>query len=288
MAFRTVRNSGTIGDETSYPGDASWSIDSMLYHSLERERVKDNPLLFYVVASASFVEIASDIYARNLAEFFRGDPEVVDWLERAWEKEELQHGRALKRYVEIAWPDFDWDAAYRNFIAEFLPFCGFEQFAATRALEMVARCVVETGTATFYRALAETNSEPLLTQIATAISADEVRHYKHFYRFFLRYREREKTSRMAVARTLWSRMGAVDAVDAFYGFKHVYLARNPNASFRDNDYANFRAQLKPFAARHFPHRMASKMLLKPLDLSPQAGWLAVPAVASASRLLFLI
>ena len=39
--------------------------------------------------------------------------------------------------------------------------------------------------------------------------------------------------------------------------------------------------------RHFPHRMASKMLLKPLGLGALAGRMMVPAVASASRLLFL-
>jgi hypothetical protein len=275
------------GDQAGYPGDAAWTIDAMPYHALEREQVKDNALLLYIVASASFVEITSDVYTRNLADFFRDDADVVDWLERAWESEELQHGRALKRYVETAWPDFDWEGAYGNFLAEFLRLCSVDQLAQTRALEMAARCVVETGTAAFYRALAEMSPEPVLREIAAAISADEVRHYKHFYRFFLRYREREQPSRVAVARTLWARIGEVDAEDAFYAFKHAYLARNPDAEFDADDYAAFRAQLRPLAARHFPHRMASKMLLKPLGLSAPLGRLVVPAVASASRLLFL-
>ncbi len=59
----------------------------------------------------------------------------------------MQHGRALKRYVETAWPDFAWDDAYRDFLAEFLRFCSVDQLASTRALELAARCVVETGTA---------------------------------------------------------------------------------------------------------------------------------------------
>jgi len=274
--------------EARYPGRASWSIDDIPYRALERERVKDNALLLYIVATAAFVEITSDVYTRNLVEFFRGDADVVDWLEQAWESEELQHGGALKRYVETAWPDFGWDDAYRNFLAEFLRFCSVDQLAATRALEMAARCVVETGTAAFYRALAEMSPEPVLRTIAAAISVDEVRHYKYFYRFFLRYREREQPSRAAVARTLWARIGEVDAEDAFYAFKHVYLAWNPRAEFRKDDYAAFRAQLRPLAMRHFPRRMASRMLLKPLGLSAPVGRLVVPAVASASRLLFLM
>jgi len=274
-------------DEVRCSGDASWSVDTMPYDALRREQVRDNALLLYIVASASFVEITSDVYARSLSDFFRGDADVVKWLERSWENEELQHGRALKRYVETAWPEFDWDGAYGNFLSEFTRFCSVDQLAPTRTLEMAARCVVETGTAAFYRALAEMSPEPVLREIATAISVDEVRHYKHFYRFFLRYREDEQPSRVAVARTLWARIGEVDAEDAFYAFKHVYLARNPDCAFRDENYAAFRAQLRPLAARHFPHRMASKMLLKPLRLNAPVGRLAVPAVASASRLFFL-
>jgi hypothetical protein len=81
---------------------------------------------------------------------------------------------------------------------------------------------------------------------------------------------------------------ALDAEDAFYAFKHVYLSRNPDAKFHEDDYAAFRGQLRPLALRHFPHRMASKMLLKPLGLSAPVGRLVVPAMTSASRLLFLI
>jgi hypothetical protein len=145
-----------------YPGDASWSIDELPYHALDRETVKDNTLLLYAVATAAFVEITSDVYTRNLADFFHDDAEVVDWLLYAWEREELQHGGALKRYVETAWPDFGWDDAYRGFLGEFLRLCSVDQLAPTRALEMVARCVIETGTATFYRALSAMSPEPVL------------------------------------------------------------------------------------------------------------------------------
>jgi hypothetical protein len=276
-----------LASETRHPGLAPWSINDIPYHTLDRAQVKDNTLLLYVVATAAFVEITSDIYTRNLLEFFQGDADIVGWLERSWEGEELQHGGALKRYIETAWPDFAWDDAYRNYLAEFLRFCSVDQLAATRALELAARCVVETGTATFYRALADMSPEPVLRTIAAAISADEVRHYKNFYRFFLRYRDSERPSRSTVARTLWARIGEVDAEDAFYAFKHVFLAWNPRAEFHKRDYTAFRAQLRPLAVRHFPHRMASKMLLKPLGLSAPIGRLAVPAVTAASRLLFL-
>jgi hypothetical protein len=275
------------GSEARGRSRASWSIDDVPYHALERARVKDNEFFFHIVASAAFVELTSDVYTRNLCEFFRGEADVVDWLEHDWETDELQHGETLKRYVQTAWPDFNWDSAYGSFLSEFQGFCSVGRLAKTPALEMAARCVVETGTATFYRGLADASPEPVLRTIAAAISTDEVRHYKHFYRFFLRYREREHLSRIAVARTLWTRMDEIDTEDAFYAFKHVYLASNPCAEFHQNVYSAFRAQVRPLVVRHFPHRMASKMLLKPLGLSAPVGRLMVPAVASASRILFL-
>ena len=271
-----------------YPGGATWSMDAVPYHTVAREKVHDDAVLFYILASASFVEITSDVYTRNLVEFFRDDSEIVQWLEQSWESEELQHGAALRRYVQTVWPEFDWDGAYRSFLAEFTRFCSVDQLAGTRALEMAARCVVETGTAAFYRALSELTREPVLRQIASEISADEVRHYKHFYRFFLRYRARKHPSRAAVLRTLWQRIGEVDAEDGFYAFKHVHLAHNPDVGFHVRDYEAFRARLRPLAKRHFPHAMATKMLLKPLGLSAPVGRLVVPAVTSATRLFFLM
>jgi hypothetical protein len=268
-----------------HPGGASWSMEEIPYHALARERVREDALLFYILASASFIEITSDLYTRNLVEFFRHDSEVIEWLENGWESEELQHGAALKRYVETAWPEFDWAATHRSFLDEFSWFCSVEQLARTRALEMAARCVVETGTAAFYRMLSELTSEPVLRRLAREISVDEVRHYKHFYRYFVRYRERERPSRAAVLWTLWSRITEIDAEDAFYVFKHVYHARNPDAEFRKCDYEAFRTGARQLAKQHFPHRMAIKMLLKPLGLNAAVGRVVVPTMTSVARLL---
>ena len=184
---------------------AAWSVDSIPYDTLDPGRVRDDAVLFYMVSSASLVEFASGVYTRNLTEFFHDDDEVVDWLTQSWEKEELQHGEALKRYVEAAWPDLDWESAYEGFIAELLPCYSVDRLAPTRALEMVGRCVVESGTAAFYRMMSSLATEPVLKQVASQISVDEVRHYKHFYSYYLRYREIEKPGRSAVLRDLYGK-----------------------------------------------------------------------------------
>jgi len=266
-------------------GGASWSMEDIPYDSLAHDRVRDDKRLFYLVASASFIEITSDLYTQNLVEYFRHDREVADWLERVWQKEEVQHGTALRRYVETAWPDFDWDAAYREFLTAYAPLCTVEQLAPTRALEMAARCVVETGTATFYRMLSERTREPVLKQLAARISTDEVRHYKHFYRWFLRYQAVERPSRAAVLRTLWGRAAEIEAEDAFCAFKAVFLARNPEADFRKDDYDAYRKAIVQLGRQHYPYAMMVKMLLKPLGLNAVVSRVVLPAIASALRFL---
>src|SRR5260370_33747180 len=98
---------------------------------------------------------------------------------RRWEPEELQHGAALKRYVDAAWPNVDWDGAYQSVFLEYAQTCSMDALEPNRALELAARCVVETGTSSFYTMLAEIDREPVLTQLAARIRADEVRHYKY-------------------------------------------------------------------------------------------------------------
>jgi hypothetical protein len=255
------------------------------YDAIAVAERQTRPWLFYMLVSASFLEITSELYAGNLLELFRDDAEISGWLSKEWQSEELRHGAALRGYVQQAWPDFDWDAAYRSFFAEFTQHCTPDELAPTPALELVARCVIETGTASFYRMLSEASPEPVLKQLAAAISADEVRHYKHFYRHLARYRRRGDPGRIAVLRTLLARVGEIDAEDGFYAFKHVYRADNPGAPFSRATYTAFRGELRALARDHFPHRMATKMLLKPLELSPPVSRVVFPAVAWATRLL---
>lgn len=270
------------------PDGAPWVIDEIPFQQLDRDQVHDDPQMFHGLAAASFIEITADLYTANLVDFYRGDAEVTDWLSNQWEPEELRHGAALKRYVETAWPEFDWNTAYRGFFAEYSRFCGGESLAATRALELAARCVVETGTATFYRALSEMTAEPVLKRLAGLIAADEVRHYKHFYRFFRRYHAGERNSRLAIARTLWRRMAEVDSEDGLIAFKHVFLTANPGGEFQLGDYHAFRARVRILAKQHYPFDMAVRMMLKPLELSSPVVRAIVPPIVSTAQFLFLL
>src|SRR5207248_1626729 len=134
---------------------------------------------FYLVASASLMESATGLYTENLIDFFARDEEVTSWLKQYWLPEELQHGRALRRYVEAAWPQFDWEPAYRRFVEEFRPYCD-AALEPVRSQEMASRCVVETGTASYYTTLSRASPDPVLSVLTRRIVSDEVRHYKYF------------------------------------------------------------------------------------------------------------
>jgi hypothetical protein len=262
-----------------------WSLDDIPWHAIRHDAVTRNAAFFYLVASASLMESATDLYTENLIDFFVGDAEVTSWLKHYWLPEELQHGRALRRYVEAAWPEFDWKPAFGRFVEEFRPFCD-EALEPVRSLEMASRCVVETGTASYYTTLSRASPEPVLKLLARRIVEDEVRHYKHFYRFFRRYREAERPSRAAVVPALWRRLRMSGGDDSFIVLKHVYTARHPAASFDAQIYRHLRRECRDLVRDHFPHQMSVRMLLKPLALGPRTQRVALPvAVALARRLV---
>lgn len=262
-----------------------WTLADIPYAQIARDAVARDEELFYMVTAASFVEITTDLYTRNLIEYFSGDPEVTAWLAEHWEHEELQHGQALKRYVQAAWPQFDWESAYRSFFAEYSACCRVERLEATRCMEMAARCVVEMGTATYYTILSRLTAEPVLAELARYIKEDEVRHYKYFYHYFLRYREREGAGRARVLRALWHRLKMIDGEDGLIAMKHIYLASHPGARFDRRVYRRLQKRIRQAVAQHFPHQMSLKMLLKPLDLAAPVQQLALPVLELVSHRL---
>ncbi|HUC72539.1 MAG TPA: ferritin-like domain-containing protein [Stellaceae bacterium] len=238
--------------------------------------------MFYMIAAASLMESATDLYTANLIEYFAGDDEITSWLKDYWLPEELQHGRALRHYVETAWPDFPWDTVREGFIEEFRPFCD-EALEQARGLEMASRCVVEMGTASFYTCLSRASPDPVLALLTRRIAEDEVRHYKHFYRFFRKYREIERPGRVAVAPALWRRLRMTGGEDRLVVLKHVHAARWPGARFDAQVCHRVQRQCRKLMRPHFPIEMSVRMLLKPLALGPRTQRAAIPVLAALAR-----
>ena len=242
-------------------------------------------MLFYLVVASSFLEATAERYTANLVAQFRGDDEITGWLEQYWLPEELQHGRVLRRYVEAVWPDFPWNGVYDAFLAEFAGHCCSDELEPTRCRELASRCVVEMGTASYYTTLSRLSPEPALALVTRHIAEDEIRHYKHFLRYFRRYRQTEQTGRLAVARALSNRLRLIAGQDSAIAMKYVHHAHHPGEPFNRRVYKRLRRASRQLISPHFPHRMCVEMLLAPLGLPPRARRIAVPVAVMLARRL---
>ena len=243
-----------------------WKVEDLDFSRIAVDSIRHDETLFYLASSASFIESGSDLYTRNLIDFFHGDDEVVQWLVEHWEPEELQHGRALRAYVAHVWPEFDWEPAFRSFLGEYQLLCKVELLAPSRGLEMSARCVVETGTATYYRALARAATEPVFVDLADRIANDEVSHYKHFLRFFKRYRAHERLGRLRILRTVSSRTWELRSEDADCAIRHIAKARDPARADDPAFIRSMGSRMSQTVSRNLSPSTTLKMLMRPLEL----------------------
>jgi rubrerythrin len=263
-----------------------WSVSEIDYRAIQTERVRGDRDLFYLLVSASFIESGSDTYAGNLATYYARVPEAAGWLADHWEAEELQHGLALRRYVEHVWPEFDWERGYERFFQEYRETCSIDQFEPTEALEMAARCVVETGTAAYYRALELASDEPVLRALTRRIANDEVRHYKHFYRFFNRFAESEQVGRAKVLGALMRRLLEIKNEDAAIALRNVLRMERGQEAIPEREVKALNSRVSAVVRRHLPVEMTVKMLLRPLHLhSAVERAVRKPLVAVVSRVM---
>lgn len=262
-----------------------WHAEDLDFSLIDPSLLGERDDLFLLVCCASFVESGAETYSRTLAEFFVDDVEIGSWLRENWEAEELQHGRALKTYVRHAWPDFDWDGAYADFFAEYEKLCIADELEPTRGQELVARCIVEMGTTTYYQALNAVCDEPVLRDLTQRIRTDEVRHYKYFYHHFLKYRQLEGLHRGQVIAALWRRATELQRSDTDIALRHAIAWRfRGDAATRSAEAV--KKKMYGLMRSQYPIELATRMALKPLELSPRLQrWLERPGTALARWIL---
>lgn len=248
-------------------------------------RQRDNTLLLYLLVMASFIESGSDVYTRNLLTIYGGDAHIANWLRGTWEPEELQHGAALRAYVHAMWPDFAWDRAFARFMEEYAESASPEAFAPTPQRELAARCMIETGTTTFYQMLIDYAEDPVLRRLLGFIRNDEVDHYKHFLRYFREGQGAGGGGALSTGWTILRRSGESRSDDAWIAYRHVYESVNPGKRCTRLEYRRWLAQTRTIIRQRFPFTLAAQMLLAPLALPPVlrggARWLARSALRLA-------
>ena len=175
----------------------SWTLDEIPWDRFDRSQL--DPEIVKLVKAASLVEYNGAAYAHHLCRIFDDDRDFQEGARR-WGTEEIQHGNALARWAKLADPEFDFEAAFDRFQAGYrVDFDCATSRRGSRSGEMIARCMVEVGTSSYYAALRDAVQEPVLKEICRNIAADEIRHYKLFYNNLTLCLERERIG-------LWRRL----------------------------------------------------------------------------------
>jgi len=250
---------------------AGWSLDDVDWARFDAAKVE--PELLAAVKAASLVEYNAHDYVAYLKRVYRGAPEKTLVTIERWGEEEVQHGLALARWCEMADPEFDFREAFTRFRAGYKPahfMTGDGSVRGSRRGEMIARCVVESGTSSFYSAIRDATDEPVLKEVAGRIAADEFRHYRLFYEMLL-----EETSEpdLPIWRKLWVAMTRInesddDELSFAYYCGNVPKDREADTPYRRAECARIHhAKVLSLYRRHHIDKMV-KMVLKPTGVNP--------------------
>lgn len=158
-----------------------WSPDDIAWEKFDASKAES--WMIEAIKSAALVEYNAPDYVSYLKRIFP-EREYQAEIEQ-WGREETQHGRVLGRWAEMADPTFKLEEAVARFREGYRPahFLNTDTTSVrgSRRGEMIARCVVESGTSSYYTAIRDATQEPVLKEIAGRIAADEFRHYKLFF-----------------------------------------------------------------------------------------------------------
>jgi len=155
----------------------------------------------------------------------------------------------------------------------------------SRRGEMIARCVVESGTSSYYSAIRDASKEPVLAEIAGRIAADEYRHYKLFYDTLNAQAEPD----ISFWKKLWIALGRVRESDddelafAFY-CANVPPEKEAITPYDRKKYSKLAGQAS-MTVYHRKHiQKLVQMVIKVVGANPH-GWLASLASALLWRRL---
>jgi rubrerythrin len=240
-----------------------WTLDDVPWQAFDASKV--DPETVRIVKAAGLVEYNGLEYVRYLCNVFADDPQFQEEA-RNWGKEEVQHGEVLGRWAKLADPSFDFQASFKRFVDGYQLQTDVDaSVRGSRSGELIARCIVETGTSSYYTALAEITEEPVLKDICKKIAADELRHYKLFYARLKGYQDREGLGfwgRLSVAAGRIAESEDDELAYAYYaanGGDELYDRKRWNQAYVSRAYSIYR--------RHHVER-GMAMVFKAVGLTP--------------------
>lgn len=257
-----------------------WRIEDIAWDRFDPSKV--DPAVIPLIKAAAMVERNGRDYAAYLNRVFRDDPDFQQ-AANLWAEEEVQHGDALGRWATLADPGWDYQAAFQRYRDGYqLPLDAEASVRGSRTGELIARCMVETGTSSYYSALGEAAGEPVLQQVCRLIAADEFRHFKLFYDHMRRYLGRENIGLLHRLRIALGRIG--ESEDDELAFAWHCGNGLPDAAFqRKRCTAAYMVRATGFYRyRHVERGMG--MIFKAVGLPPR-GRLSDLSARAAWRLL---
>lgn len=258
-----------------------WSLDDVPWDRFDPSKV--DPEIVEIVKAAALVEFNGGSYTAYLEGVFAGDEEFRGAAIQ-WGAEEVQHGRALARWATLADPTFDFDDAFARFSARItLPIGIDASVRGSRCGELVARCMVEVGTSSYYSALRDAVMEPVLREVCRRIAQDEIRHYGLFYRHMCRYVQIEGLSRIERMRVALSRIGESEDDELAYAFHSANRADQPYDRKRCRD-AYMKRAWRCYKPDHVER--ATALILKAVGLKPHGRVARVTARAARAVIDF--
>ena len=254
-----------------------WSLDDVAWDKFQPGSV--DPDIVALVKAAAMVERNGTDYAIYLGRVFLDDPDFRMATDN-WAVEEVQHGDALGRWAMLADPAWNFEAAFDRYRAGYkLPLDADASVRGSRTGELIARCMVETGTSSYYTALAEAADEPVLQQVCRLIAADEYRHFKLFYDHMKRYLAREKIGVLTRLRIAAGRITESEDDELAYAY---HCGNEPEGVEYKHERCIAAYMGRAIAFYRYPHIERSMgMILKSVGLPPR-GRLS----AGASRLFW--
>jgi rubrerythrin len=256
-----------------------WTLDDIPWESFDPSKV--DPDLLKLAKAASLVEKNGLDYATYLAKVFPEDAPFQKVADH-WATEEVQHGDALGRWAMLADPSFDFDHAFGLFREGFrLPLDATASIRGSRPGELVARCIVEVGTSSYYASLTEAAEEPVLKAICRHIAADEIRHYNMFYAYLSRYLESEDLPRWSRLKVAFGRMVETEDDELAYAY---YAANNEGEPY---DRKRCNEEYVKRAYRYYKPPIVERGIAMSLKASGfrDDGWMATALSKAASRFL---
>ena len=244
-----------------------WTQDDIPWDRFDPSKV--DPDILKIVKAASMVEKNGDDYAVYLCNVFSDDPDFQG-AARAWAEEEVQHGDVLGRWAEMADAAFHFDESFKKFTDGYkLPLDATKSVRGSRAGELVARCIVEVGTSSYYTALGGAAEEPVLKAICKHIAADELRHYKLFYSHLREYLEKEELNQWQRLKVALTRIIESEDDELAYAY---YAANGDGGPYDRARYAREYMQRAYAYYRPGVIERGIAMTLKAIGFKPN-GWL---------------